>query len=142
MSVKINQYSQKRRIMKQSLFSRIFIIILLSIVLSSCRTPRPLQDMVAIDLNNLQQLPTPNTSELHPLKVAIAAVISPEGTIESYQPLLKYLEDNLERPVELVQRRTYADINGRRRQVQPSALSVEIQAEKRSNPAIAKLKTV
>ena len=46
-----------------------------------------------------------------PLKVAVAAVISPKGTAESYRLLLKYLEDRLQRPVELVQRRTYREIN-------------------------------
>jgi len=41
----------------------------------------------------------------------VAAVISPRGTAESYQPLLDYLSDALNRPVELVQRRTYAETN-------------------------------
>jgi phosphonate transport system substrate-binding protein len=45
------------------------------------------------------------------LRVAIAAVISPKGTLESYSPLLKYLEEKLNRPVELIQRRTYLEIN-------------------------------
>jgi phosphonate transport system substrate-binding protein len=43
--------------------------------------------------------------------VAIAAVISPKGTLESYQPLLDFLSDQLDRPIELVQRRTYAEVN-------------------------------
>lgn len=41
----------------------------------------------------------------------MAAVISPKGTVESYQPLLDYLARTLGRPVELVQRRTYAEVN-------------------------------
>jgi len=44
-------------------------------------------------------------------KVAIAAILSPRGTVDSYQPLLKYLEQSLDRPVQLVQRRTYGEIN-------------------------------
>ncbi len=44
-------------------------------------------------------------------KVAIAAILSPRGTVDSYQPLLKYLEHRLDRPVQLVQRRTYGEIN-------------------------------
>lgn len=97
--------------MKHILFSRIFLLILFSLILSSCGSAVPAQEMVVIDLNNLQPLPTTNTSELHPFRVAIAAVVSPEGTVDSYEPLLKYLESNLGRPVELVQRRTYAEIN-------------------------------
>lgn len=46
-----------------------------------------------------------------PLRVAIAAVISPRGTAESYQPLLDYIGSRLGRPIELLQRRTYAEIN-------------------------------
>ncbi len=46
-----------------------------------------------------------------PLRVAVAAVISPEGTAESYRLLLGYLGERLGRPVELVQRRTYMEIN-------------------------------
>jgi phosphonate transport system substrate-binding protein len=41
----------------------------------------------------------------------VAALISPRGTISSYQPLLDYLGEKLKRPVELVQRRTYAETN-------------------------------
>lgn len=46
-----------------------------------------------------------------PLRVAIAAVISPRGTVEGYRPLLDYLQRKIGRPVELIQRRTYAEIN-------------------------------
>jgi len=50
---------------------------------------------------------TPQT----PLRVAVAAVISPQGTIQSYSPLMDYLSEKMGRPIELVQRRTYAEIN-------------------------------
>lgn len=46
-----------------------------------------------------------------PLRVAIAAVISPKETLKSYQDLLAYLGRHLARPVELVQRGTYAEVN-------------------------------
>jgi phosphonate transport system substrate-binding protein len=64
-----------------------------------------------VDLNDLQPLPTPAGYEAVPLRVAIAAVISPKGTLESYSPLLDYLEEKLNRPVELIQRRTYLEVN-------------------------------
>jgi phosphonate transport system substrate-binding protein len=46
-----------------------------------------------------------------PLRVAVAAVISPKGNVESYSPLLEYIGAKLHRPVELVQRMTYAEVN-------------------------------
>lgn len=64
-----------------------------------------------IQLSSLQPLPAPPASEIIPLRISVAAVISPRGTVESYQPLLDYLSNALDRPVELVQRRTYAETN-------------------------------
>ncbi|NHZ71870.1 MAG: phosphate/phosphite/phosphonate ABC transporter substrate-binding protein [Aquificales bacterium] len=46
-----------------------------------------------------------------PLRVAVAAVISPKATFDTYSPLLDYLARHLDRPVELLQRPTYAEIN-------------------------------
>ncbi|GAB4400554.1 MAG: phosphate/phosphite/phosphonate ABC transporter substrate-binding protein [Anaerolineales bacterium] len=46
-----------------------------------------------------------------PLRVAVAAIISPKGTVESYSELLNYLSNKTNRPVELVQRRTYMEVN-------------------------------
>lgn len=46
-----------------------------------------------------------------PLRVAVAAVISPKATIEAYAPLRDYLAEKLGRPVELIQRGTYAEVN-------------------------------
>lgn len=45
------------------------------------------------------------------LRVAVAAVISPEGTTLSYSPLLDFLEKHLNQPVTLIQRQTYAEVN-------------------------------
>lgn len=52
---------------------------------------------------------SPNDTK--PLRVAVAAVISPKGTVESYSDLLAYLGHKLNRRVELVQRQTYAEVN-------------------------------
>ncbi|OIO85257.1 MAG: hypothetical protein AUK01_06625 [Anaerolineae bacterium CG2_30_57_67] len=45
------------------------------------------------------------------LRVAIAAVISPQATFETYAPLLDVLSRRLDRPVQLIQRGTYAEVN-------------------------------
>ena len=52
---------------------------------------------------------SPNNTK--PLRVAVAAVISPKGTVESYSDLLAYIGRKLNRRVELVQRQTYAEVN-------------------------------
>lgn len=87
------------------------ILILLLILLVSC-SPLPQTEVAGtVNLKDLQPLPTPSNSEAVPLRLAIAAVISPKGTLESYSPLLQYLETKLNRPVELIQRRTYLEVN-------------------------------
>lgn len=81
------------------------------ILLVSC-SPIPNKEIAGnIDLNNLQPLPAPAGHDAVPLRVAVAAVISPKGTVQSYAPLLLYLEEKLNRPVELIQRKTYMEVN-------------------------------
>lgn len=43
--------------------------------------------------------------------MAIAAITSPQVTFETYEGLLAYLSAKLDRPVDLVQRQTYAEVN-------------------------------
>ena len=90
---------------------KIFFLLLLMLLTVSC-SPLPETEVVgSVDLNNLQPLPTPAGHDAVPLRVAVAAVISPKGTVQSYAPLLLYLEEKLNRPVELVQRKTYMEVN-------------------------------
>lgn len=90
---------------------KISLVILLMLLLVSCSPLTRTEVAGTVNLNDLQPLPTPAGHEVVPLRVAVAAVISPEGTIQSYSPLLTYLEKKLNRPVELVQRRTYLEVN-------------------------------
>ncbi|MFQ6040206.1 MAG: phosphate/phosphite/phosphonate ABC transporter substrate-binding protein [Candidatus Poribacteria bacterium] len=46
-----------------------------------------------------------------PLRVAIAAVISPRESFKLYSQLLDYLSEKLERPAEFMQRGAYAEVN-------------------------------
>ena len=50
-------------------------------------------------------------TEIRPLRVAVAAILSPQSTSAGYDPLVAYLTDRLGQPVQLVQRATYAEIN-------------------------------
>src|SRR3972149_5440125 len=45
------------------------------------------------------------------LRLAVASVLSPLPTSDLYQQLADYLGEKLDRPVELVQGKTYAEIN-------------------------------
>jgi phosphonate transport system substrate-binding protein len=46
-----------------------------------------------------------------PLRIAVAAMISPEETLGAYQALMDYIATKLRRPVEIKQRRTYQEVN-------------------------------
>ncbi len=46
-----------------------------------------------------------------PLRVAVAAILSPRETFSSYEDILNYIGDKLDVPVEFHQRRTYSEIN-------------------------------
>ena len=84
------------------------VLVALTFILAGCGVPAAGQ---IVRLSDLKPLPANTSSDVIPLRVAVAAVISPQGTVESYQPLLDYLSIKLNRPVELVQRRTYAEVN-------------------------------
>jgi phosphonate transport system substrate-binding protein len=93
---------------KPALRPVVALILLTGLALSACA---PAASAQVIRLNDLQPLPERPATDVIPLRIAVAAVISPQGTADSYAPLLDYLSRKLERPVELVQRRTYAEIN-------------------------------
>lgn len=89
---------------------RLFFLIIFFLI-TACSPANAVEPIPHIDLTNLQPLPTPADSEVKPLRVAIAAIFSPQGSAESYAPLLDYLSAKLGRPIERVQRRTYAEVN-------------------------------
>jgi len=86
--------------------SRIAVIAVISMFIASCgvfaAAPPPF-----IDLDERVDLPAEGIGEVAPLRIAVAAILSPEGNIESYGALADYLGAELHRPVEIVQRRTY-----------------------------------
>lgn len=88
----------------------LILFISAALQISSC-VPQPPQPVAGyVDLTDLQPITAP-TQDVLPLRVAVASVISPKGTIQSYEPLLHYLEEQFHRPVELIQRRTYLETN-------------------------------
>ncbi|NOZ48904.1 MAG: phosphate/phosphite/phosphonate ABC transporter substrate-binding protein [Chloroflexi bacterium] len=83
---------------------------LLGFVLSACGTAHA-ETLPYIDLSVRTPLPSAQEADIVPLRIAVAAIISPQGNVESYANLATYLGERLGRPVELVQRRTYAEVN-------------------------------
>ena len=55
--------------------------------------------------------PVGQTSDSSQLKVAVAAVISPKETFVYYRHLLDYIAKHLGRDIQLIQRKTYSEIN-------------------------------
>lgn len=92
--------------------SKFVILLLMSLALlfSGCVPQRSQQVVGYVDLKDLQPIRAPKQDVL-PLRVAVASVVSPKGTVESYEPLLHFLEQQFHRPVELIQRRTYLETN-------------------------------
>lgn len=105
MPIRFATFTEERTAMNKTL------LVILVVLLAACSPFSETQVAGSVNLNDLQPLPTPAGHDAVPLRVAVAAVISPKGTVQSYSPLLLYLEENLNRPVELVQRKTYMEVN-------------------------------
>ncbi len=84
------------------------IVSMLIVLLTSCQPA----SQPAIDLSSPGEntTPTPANGQA-PLRIAVAAMISPDETFNYYRDLLNYIGKKLGRPVELVQRETYAEVN-------------------------------
>ncbi len=87
----------------------LLVVALLALFSLSCQ---PRSEYEKIDLSNLEPVKTapPESSEVV-LRIAFAAVLSPAETLKSYSQLVDYLGQALYRPVEIIQRGTYAEIN-------------------------------
>jgi phosphonate transport system substrate-binding protein len=70
-------------------------------------------DSRQVDFTKTIEVARPETSDpgRGHLKVAVAAMVSPKETFVHYKELLEYLGEKLNREVELVQRKTYSEIN-------------------------------
>lgn len=85
-----------------------FAFVLFLFLLTACAAQT---DAAVISLSTLEPLAAPPETAVVPLRVAVASIVSPSGTVSSYDPLLDYLSERLDRPVQLIQRRTYAETN-------------------------------
>jgi len=87
----------------------LLVVVLFSIFNLSCQSE---PEYEKIDLSNLAPVnAAPPKSSDAVLRVAFAGVISPTETMNNYSQLVSYLGQELHRPVEIIQRDTYAEIN-------------------------------
>ncbi|MDQ7784773.1 MAG: phosphate/phosphite/phosphonate ABC transporter substrate-binding protein [Desulfomonilaceae bacterium] len=90
----------------------LFLICLMLILLSIAGCGRDTQHEV-IDFSDTVQVARPDTSsqEGESLKVAVSAMVSPKASFSYYRELLDYLGRKLDTRVELIQRKTYGEVN-------------------------------
>lgn len=91
---------------------RYFPLLLLMplLILSSCKKPDEMK--VAVDFKERIQIQRDNDfGNKQPLKIAIAAVVSPKETSTYYEDMMKYVSRKLGRPVEIIQKKTYQEVN-------------------------------
>jgi len=69
------------------------------------------QDAVEISLASPEGAPSAAADRAHPMRIAVSAMTSPKQTFEVYRDILDYVAEKSGRPVELVQRETYEEIN-------------------------------
>jgi phosphonate transport system substrate-binding protein len=70
-------------------------------------------DTKIVDFSHTVANPQPRDKAIEgePLRVAVGAMISPKETFDYYRQVLDYMGRRLNRPVRLIQRKTYAEIN-------------------------------
>lgn len=91
-------------------FSLGFILSFILLILTVCSGCDKVNGK--IDFSKIQENPKINPiTEEPPLRVAFASVISPSDTRQSYQIIIKELSKKLNRPVVLIQKKTYEELN-------------------------------
>ncbi|WP_374711573.1 substrate-binding domain-containing protein [Symbiobacterium terraclitae] len=82
---------------------------LLVAVLAGCGTPATVREVHLADLAPSHAVPADASLDTKPIRVAAASMISPQETVRSYGVFFAYLEEQIGRPIELVQRQTYEE---------------------------------
>ncbi len=101
-----------RRIRNWEPYVTLYLICLALIVPSLGGCSREGETRV-IDFSETVQVSRPDTSspDRDSLKVAVAAMVSPKESFSYYRELLDYLGRKLNKKVELIQRKTYGEVN-------------------------------
>lgn len=92
----------------------LFIVVLAVVAAAAAAVFAVLHDRQGVREVSLAQpegVPEQTPPEREPLRIAVSAMTSPKSTFEYYQDILEYIGKHTGRPVELVQRETYQEIN-------------------------------
>jgi len=92
------------------MYSSTIFIVFVTLILIGCQvnSSLPYVSLENVDYSQANPQPLENTDVL---KVGVASVLSPRETLEEYDKFDEYLEKEIGRPVELVQRGSYQEIN-------------------------------
>lgn len=102
--------SQRKRFFIGFFLKRAALSLGLACLLSGCvRDP----DTIVVDFHKTvpTKKPTQELPRSPSLRVAVGAMISPKETFIYYRQLIEYIGMKMGRPIELVQRKTYSEIN-------------------------------
>lgn len=97
--------------MKAPPIPALLLAIFLVLLLAACRNPQPLPYVRLHTGGQASLAGEERAAGKLPLRVAVAAVLSPKATFDTYGGLLDYLSQVLDRPVEILQRPNYFEIN-------------------------------
>ncbi|MCO1600209.1 substrate-binding domain-containing protein [Desulfosporosinus nitroreducens] len=86
----------------------LFTIIGIALSLIGCSKTEPVK---YVTLSNLEPVSSPEQGSKDTLRVALAVGLSPTQSIAKYQTLTTYLSEKLNRPVELIQKKTYKEVD-------------------------------
>ena len=87
------------------------VLVLLAVALATACVPGAGDQIAYIDLDERQHLEGDEDDHQQPLRIGVAAVLSAEANLASYSGLADYLGEQFGLRAELVQRRTYSELN-------------------------------
>lgn len=109
--IKVKKMDIFRKISNGSNLARLTVFIIVSLsLLSGCDKGG---EYTHADFSRKVDVEKPATddSEQKTLRVAVAAMISPKETFKFYNELLNYIGDQVDRDIQLIQRKTYGEVN-------------------------------
>lgn len=94
-------------------FAHIFYLLLAAVIMLSGAACNRSEPPLQVSLNAAETVnKTVSNSKLKPLRIGMGAMITPKEGYIYYQRLQGYIEKKLGRPVQLVDRENYAEMNG------------------------------
>lgn len=97
-------YTTKKRLV-------LYIGMLLSIILSSCRSINEKPIVIDFSVNYKDSLDYSDNDSIIPINVAVSTMISPSETFRYYKELFDYIAVEVGRPINFKQKKTYKEVN-------------------------------